>query len=115
MVERVLLLFFFFIIIIIFVLFFFFAKNEEEKNRFVDWLIELVIYRKKKSEFFFFVSFFSHFLSTSPTVLISRSSFMFCCTLSGSQVDLYFWNRMPGYTLQVQEKLKSRLPVKIYV
>ena len=34
--------------------FFFFAKNEEEKNRFVDWLVELVIYKKKNPNFFFF-------------------------------------------------------------
>ena len=83
-----LLLFFFF--------FFFFTKNEG-KNWFADWLIELAFYRKNIR---IFVSFFSHFfLPTYPTLLISP--LVICYVLFhdaiGSQVDLYFWDRMPGH------------------
>ena len=45
---------------------------------------------------------------------IFQSFVMFCFTILGSQVDLYFWYECQT-TLQVQQKIKSRLPVEIYV
>ena len=33
----------------------------------------------------------------------------------GSQIDLYFWNRLPDYFASAREAYISRLPVKIYV
>ena len=75
--------------------FFFFTKNEG-KNWFADWLIELAFYRKNIR--FLLVSFLIFFFPHLQLYWSARSSFVtFCFTMLGSQVDLYFWNRMPGY------------------
>ena len=58
---------------------------------------------KKKQNFVFFVSFFFHFFpphlqpwSAARVVFptIPQSFVVFCFTMLGSQIDLYFWNRM---------------------
>ena len=91
--------------------------------RLAKWSLYFI--RKKSRISSFFVSFFFHFFSlyfqpwlaalvvfpTIPQLLI-----MFCFMMLGSQVDLYFWNRMPVYfasTRGAYESIASTLFTRV--
>ena len=92
-------------------------KWKKKTHRFANWLNEACIsWKKKKQNFVFFVSFFFHFFSlyfqpwlaalvVFPT--IPQLLMMFCFVMPGSQVDLYFWNRMPVYFAGARGAYKS--------
>ena len=91
-------------------------KMKKKTRRFANWLNEACISWKKKQNFVFFVSFFFHFFSpyfqpwlaalvVFPT--IPQLLMMFCFVMPGSQVDLYFWNRMPVYFAGARGAYKS--------
>ena len=92
-------------------------KWKKKTRRFANWLNEACIsWKKKKQNFVFFVSFFFHFFSlyfqpwlaalvVFPT--IPQLLMMFCFMMPGSQVDLYFWNRMPVYFVSARGAYKS--------
>ena len=89
-------------------------KKKQPVCRLAKWSMYFI--RKKKQNFVFFVSFCFHFFSlyfqpwlaglvvfpTIPQLLI-----MFCFMMLGSQVDLYFWNRMPVYFARARGAYKS--------
>ena len=98
--------------------------RKKKHRRFEDWLNEACILYEKKAEFRLFCQFlFSFFRSIFPTLISRSRSFptipqlliMFCFML-GSQVDLYFWNRMPVYfasTRGAYESIASTLFTRV--
>ena len=75
---------------------------------------------KNKQNFVFFVSFFFRFfffslhisnldqpLASVVLPTIPQSFVMICFTMLGSQIDLYFWNRMPDYFASARRAYKS--------
>ena len=97
---------------------------KKKKNRFADWLIKLVFYREKNRILSFlllsfFIFCFPHLqpwsaarvvFSTIPSHLV-----MFCFTMLGSQVNLYFWNRMPHYFVSARGAYKFLAYILKYV
>ena len=90
--------------------------KKKKTRRFANWLNEACISWEKKQNFVFLVSFFFHFFSpyfqpwlaalvVFPT--IPQLLMMFCFVMPGSQVDLYFWNRMPVYFAGARGAYKS--------
>ena len=104
-------------------------ENNNNKNKTVHRLANWVCisYEKKKKKklknFVLFVSFFFHVFSPHlqlwsaarvffPT--IPQSFVMFCFTMLASQIDLYFWNRMPDYFATARRAYINRLSKFMY-
>ena len=86
-----------------------------EKNTYYKLTFQSILYEKINRIFFFFFCFsFSLHISNLDKPLASvvlptipQSFVMFCFTLLGSQIDLYFWNRMPDYFASARGAYKS--------
>ena len=91
---------------------FFFKIKNEEKNSFADWVIELANRGFGMSTDAFLKSV-KKFLDKEVRIMLLNNTPVICYVLF-HDARLYFWNRCQT-TLQVQEKLISRLPVEIYV
>ena len=96
----------------------FFKEKTKEKNLFADRLIELAN-RGFGSSTDAFLKSVKEFLdkeirtipfnsrSRSPPATIRQLFAMFYFTMLGSQIDLYFWNRLPDYFASAREAYKS--------